>query len=200
MANRVDANQILQRWIWVYTISKDLSVPILRIVMITCAFALSHQNLHYSLHIYRLLWTAVLLWDCVDASVSFHGLHMPSIINSFSYQAHTDTPQPLYITIIGVQGINHVIQLCYIQTKCIDYIEKWPFMVIFLYNLYIFLSIFEPCCIQNRVITNCVIKRLMCILVTWRISSDFIQRETLCIWPHSYLRLDCFDHLYKSHT
>ena len=25
----------------------------------------------------------------------------------------------------------------YIQT-CIDYIEKWPFMVIFLYNLYIF--------------------------------------------------------------
>ena len=29
-------------------------------------------------------------------------------------------------------------QTCYIQTKCIDYIEKWPFMVIFQYNLYIF--------------------------------------------------------------
>ena len=25
-----------------------------------------------------------------------------------------------------------------IQQKWIDYIEKWPFMVIFLYNLYIF--------------------------------------------------------------
>ena len=24
--------------------------------------------------------------------------------------------------------------------KCIDYIEKWPFMVIFLFNLYILLT------------------------------------------------------------
>ena len=29
-------------------------------------------------------------------------------------------------------------QPLYIKTKCIDCIEKWPFMVIFLYNLYIF--------------------------------------------------------------
>ena len=25
-----------------------------------------------------------------------------------------------------------------VNQKCIDYIEKWPFMVIFQYNLYIF--------------------------------------------------------------
>ena len=36
-------------------------------------------------------------------------------------------------------------------------------MVIFQYNLYIFGSIFEPCYIQSRVITNRVIKRLVCI-------------------------------------
>ena len=39
-------------------------------------------------------------------------------------------------------------QPCYIQTKCIDYIEKWPFTVIFQYNLYIFgihfLTVFYP--------------------------------------------------------
>ena len=29
-------------------------------------------------------------------------------------------------------------QQCFFETKCIDYTEKWPFMVIFLYNLYIF--------------------------------------------------------------
>ena len=29
-------------------------------------------------------------------------------------------------------------QGCYIQTKMLDYIEKWPYMVIFLYDLYIF--------------------------------------------------------------
>ena len=34
-------------------------------------------------------------------------------------------------------------------------------MVIFQYNVYLFGSIFEPCYIQNRVITNCVIKRLL---------------------------------------
>ena len=39
-------------------------------------------------------------------------------------------------------------------------------MVIFLYNLYISGSIFELCCIQNCVITNRVIKRLMCIMQT----------------------------------
>ena len=36
---------------------------------------------------------------------------------------------------------------------------------LFFYIIYTFLgSIFERCCIQNRVITNCVIKRLMCII------------------------------------
>ena len=43
------------------------------------------------------------------------------------------TPQPLYSTIAGVQIINRVS-----KQKCIDYIEKWSFMVIFQYNLYIF--------------------------------------------------------------
>ena len=35
-------------------------------------------------------------------------------------------------------------------------------MVIFLYILHIFLSIFELCYIQNCVVMNCEIKRLMC--------------------------------------
>ena len=43
----------------------------------------------------------------------------------------THTPQPLYNTIVGVHSINP-------KQKCIGYIEKWPFMVIFQHNLYIF--------------------------------------------------------------
>ena len=39
-------------------------------------------------------------------------------------------------------------------------------MVIFLNNLYIFGSIVEPCYIQNSVITNRVIKRLVCICIS----------------------------------
>ena len=33
------------------------------------------------------------------------------------------------------------------KQKCIDYTEKWPFMVIFLYNLYIFAYI----CNQTKI-------------------------------------------------
>ena len=58
------------------------------------------------------------------------------------------------------QSINRVsYTLCYIQTKMYRLYRK---MTIF-YKIYTFLgSIFEPFCIQNRVITNRVIKRLMC--------------------------------------
>ena len=57
------------------------------------------------------------------------------------------TPQPLYNTIVGVH--------CSIsKQKCIDYIEKWPFMVIFQYNQYILGSIFELCYNQNRINKN----------------------------------------------
>ena len=46
------------------------------------------------------------------------------------------------------------------KQKCIDYIEKWPFIFNIIYS---FLeSIFEPCYIQNRVISNRVIKRFKC--------------------------------------
>ena len=37
------------------------------------------------------------------------------------------------------------------KQKCIDYIEKWPYMVIFLYNLYIFVWI-QHSCLDNLVI------------------------------------------------
>ena len=73
-----------------------------------------------------------------------------------------DTPQPLYNTIVGVQANFRVSypNPCYNESKMYSYIAK---------------SVFddhlgssnEPCYIQNRVITNHVIKRtlrLMCIL------------------------------------
>ena len=39
------------------------------------------------------------------------------------------------MTIYGIYG--HFLYNLYIN-KIVDYIEKWPFMVIFLYNLYVF--------------------------------------------------------------
>ena len=51
---------------------------------------------------------------------------------------NTNTP-PLYntCTVLGsTEKSMSAKQQRYIKTKCIDYIEKWPFMVIFLYNLY----------------------------------------------------------------
>ena len=76
-----------------------------------------------------------------------------------------NTPQPLFNTIARVQGVNRVSYTNRVisKQKCIDYIEKLPLMVIFLYNLYILGSIFEPCYIQNLVITKPIIKRLWCI-------------------------------------
>ena len=59
----------------------------------------------------------------------------------FEKLSHTP-PQPLYNTIIGIQNENRVSKTTnnYVvsKQKCIDHIEKWPFMVIFLHNLYIF--------------------------------------------------------------
>ena len=46
---------------------------------------------------------------------------------------------------------------------CIDYKEKWPFMVIFLYNLYSLGIHFKLCYIQNDIIMNSVIKSFVCI-------------------------------------
>ena len=68
------------------------------------------------------------------------------------------TPQPLYNTIVWVQANfrvsypNRVIT----RVKCIDYVEKG------ILNSHLgFIS--DPCYIQNRVITNRVIKRFRCI-------------------------------------
>ena len=53
-------------------------------------------------------------------------------------------------------------------------------MVIFQYNLYIFfLSIFEPCYIQNRVIMNRVIKRL-----------KVYVEDTHLSWPEIYISIE----------
>ena len=47
----------------------------------------------------------------------------------------------------------------------------------FFYIIYTFLgSTFEPCCIHNRVITNRVIKRLMCIMF---IEGDMLKHEKM---------------------
>ena len=46
-------------------------------------------------------------------------------------------------------------KVMYPNKKCIDYIEEWPFNVIFLYNLYIFICLkVDPkkCCIQTKCI------------------------------------------------
>ena len=57
----------------------------------------------------------------------------------FYISVSVTTPQPLYKLLVGsIAQTVLVKQPCYIQQKCIDYIEKWPFMVIFQYNLYIF--------------------------------------------------------------
>ena len=71
---------------------------------------------------------------------------------------HTNTPQPLYNTIVGVPDnfrvsySNHVIS----RVNCIGYIGKE-----------VLNSLSEskpdPCYIQNRVIMNCIIKRFWCL-------------------------------------
>ena len=50
-------------------------------------------------------------------------------------------------------------------------------MVIFQYNLYILGSIFEPCYIQNRVITNRIIKELKCII--YLLSANCAMRKSM---------------------
>ena len=64
-------------------------------------------------------------------------------------------PQPLYNTIVGVQANFHVSYPIHVieRVKCIGYIRKRVL------NSHLG-SNPDPCCIQNRVITNCVIKRL----------------------------------------
>ena len=52
------------------------------------------------------------------------------------------TLQPLYNTV----RYNTVLDITRFKDgsqKCIDYIEKWPYMVIFQYNLYIFVWIYN---------------------------------------------------------
>ena len=69
-----------------------------------------------------------------------------------------DTPQPLYNTIVGVQAnfrVSYPIRVIS-RVKCIDYIRKGVL------NSHLG-SNPNPCYIQNRVITNRVIKRFRCI-------------------------------------
>ena len=68
-----------------------------------------------------------------------------------------NTPQSLYNTIVGVQAnfrVSYPIRVIS-RVKCIGYIGKGVLNS----NLG---SNPDPCCIQNRVITNRVIKRLRC--------------------------------------
>ena len=68
--------------------------------------------------------------------------------------------------------------MLYSDTKCIDYVEKWPFIVIFYINYTFLESVFEPCYIQNHVITNHVIKRLCCIYLF--ASTVFLKASQNC--------------------
>ena len=68
------------------------------------------------------------------------------------------TPQPLYNTIVGVQAnfrVSYPIRVIS-RVKCIDYIGEGVLSSHLGSNP-------DPCYIQNRVITNHVIKRFRCI-------------------------------------
>ena len=81
------------------------------------------------------------------------------------YLYTTCKPQPLYNTAVEIQNRNvSVKQPCHIQTKIYRLYRKMSFS----YIIYTFWgSIYKPCYIQNRVITNSVIKRLWCIIMFW---------------------------------
>ena len=102
------------------------------------------------------------------------------------------TPKHLYNTVVGVQSINLVSYTTVLYpNKNIDYIEKWPWWSFF-YIIFTFLgSIIEPCCIQNCVITNSVIKRLMCINPKYWNTLVFYQKHPK-LWTNSfnYLLMD----------
>ena len=78
-------------------------------------------------------------------------------MTNISFEARS-TPQPLYNTIVGVQAnfrVSYPIRVIS-RVKCIGYIGKGVLNSSLGSNP-------DPCCIQNRVITNRVIKRLRCI-------------------------------------
>ena len=85
-----------------------------------------------------------------------------------------DTPQPLYKTIVGVQAnfrVSYPIRVIS-KVKCIGYIEKGVKSSHLGSNS-------DPCYIQNRVITNRVIKRFRCI---WLQYSVFSGTKITQIW------------------
>ena len=87
-------------------------------------------------------WTRMLegtFFYCVSYCVEY------AIFNRVLCQFRAETPfqrmvQPLYNTVY----YNTVLDITRLKDgfqKCVDYIEKWPLMVIFQYNLYIFVWI-----------------------------------------------------------
>ena len=95
------------------------------------------------------------------------------------YQKKT-TLQPLYNTV----HYNRVLDITRFKDgsqKCIDYIEKWPFMVIFQYNLYIFVWIWHSC-LTNMVYVidpnNSVYKEVVVYLSAFR---DWVKRLQKCV-------------------
>ena len=79
---------------------------------------------------------------------------------------NTNIHHNLLIILLGSRAeIILVEQPCYIETKTYRVYSKNDHLWSFFYIIYTFLeSIFKPCYIQNRVMTNSVIKRLMCIV------------------------------------
>ena len=70
-------------------------------------------------------------------------------------------------------------QQCYIQTKCIDYVEKdckWSIQSTFLG------SILKPCYIQNHVIANSVIDRFVCSDTAWKSGGWGGCRKSVSHW------------------
>ena len=95
------------------------------------------------------------------------------------------TPQPLYNTIVGVQANFRVSypNLVISRVKCIGYIGKGVL------DSHLGSSS-HPCYIQNRVISNRVIKRFRCTTLTWyhKISNFSDTRNICCNHPKIWSR------------
>ena len=94
--------------------------------------------------------------DDISVTEKYANLVTINIHEHFHWK--TITPQPLYNTIVGVQAnfrVSYPIRVIS-RVKCIDYIRKG------VWNSHLG-SNPNPCYIQNRVITNRVIKRFRCI-------------------------------------
>ena len=123
--------------------------------------------------------SGVVLWTIVCSNLSeispAHSQRPIALWVKYQQTRRKKYTTPLYNNVVGVK------QQYYIQTKLYRLQRKitiyghfsiWSFF----YIIYTFLgSMFKPCCIQNRVITNSVIKSLWCTCNTVDFSLSFSE-------------------------